>query len=302
MLAVAFLPFVAFGLLALVPMLDTGEDEVIEDDVVIDDPDMEDPTGEEEEGDAPDGDAGEDPVDPDAEEPVAEDPDAEENPAATVVTITDSDGATRDVEVTEDDVVGDAPVDIDGSELRDVFVAPDEPTVAVRLNGFGGDDSMEFGYSTSVDPGEGVDVLDLTISQEALANGELEAGVVTFDDPVDGLVVEIEDDAVGFLHEVRVNASEAVDDDTVRETVTLFYILSPNEELGIDEEASAAAGRVIFEDGAQVIVEIDLGTETTTTVAGEDGAEPTEDVTGRINDDPTVVLNRDVTSTQTIDV
>lgn len=292
MLAVALLPALLFGLFALVPMLDTSSDDDLEDDgtfeglgvanaVTVEDPEGEDPVG----GEDPDA------VDPDGEDPDEVDP--------TVVSITGEDGVTLDVEVTPNE--DGSPVDVDGSEQGDVIESPNETTTPLQLNGFGGDDTIGFGYSTSVDPGADNDELALTITQAALDNGDLEAGIVTFDDSADVLAIDIEDGAEGFLHEVRINSSDTVDESTTTETATLFYVLSANEELSIDAAASAAAGEVVFEDGAQVLVQIDLGTETTTTGTDEAG-EPTQEVTGAINEDPAIAINRDVTSEQTLDI
>lgn len=157
MLAVALLPALLFGLFALVPMLDTSSDGDREDD-----PDLEGLGIVDTDGDA----------DPDVEEPDVEDPDVVDPDvvAPDVVSLTGEDGATVDVEATptEDGI----PVDVDGSELGDVIASPTAPTTPIQLNGLGGDDTIGFGYSTSVAPGLGDDELTLTITQAALDNGD----------------------------------------------------------------------------------------------------------------------------------
>lgn len=157
MLAVALLPALLFGLFALVPMLDTSSDGDREDD-----PDFEGLGIVDTDGDA----------DPDVEEPDVEDPDVVDPDvvAPDVVSLTGEDGATVDVEATPTE--DGTPVDVDGSELGDVIASPTAPTTPIQLNGLGGDDTIGFGYSTSVAPGLGDDELTLTITQAALDNGD----------------------------------------------------------------------------------------------------------------------------------
>jgi hypothetical protein len=133
-----------FGLFALVPMLDTSSDGDRKDD-----PDFEGLGIVDTDGDA----------DPDVEEPDVEDPDVVDPDvvAPDVVSLTGEDGT---------------PVDVDGSELGDVIASPTAPTTPIQLNGLGGDDTIGFGYSTSVAPGLGDDELTLTITQAALDNGD----------------------------------------------------------------------------------------------------------------------------------
>ena len=276
MLAVGLLPFIAFGLLALVPMLDTASDDPIAE---------EDPVPEE------------DPV-------VREDPVVGEDPVTntlTSVSVTDADGIETIVEFDSANAVAGEVDTVDGTALRDVIVAPDEATVPLQIKTLEGDDAVQFGFGTSVDPGEGVDVLDLTITAAALANGNLAGGTVDFADTDDALAIEVEDDATGFLHEIRVTLNEAPDAATASQTEVLIYVLSDAEILTIDDAATATAGELVFDQPAQVLVQVNLGTETTVTGTDAEG-NPTTTVTGGINDDPTIVLNRDVTSEQTITV
>lgn len=116
--------------------------------------------------------------------------------APDVVSLTGEDGATVDVEATPTE--DGTPVDVDGSELGDVIASPTAPTTPIQLNGLGGDDTIGFGYSTSVAPGLGDDELTLTITQAALDNGD---GADTFNisarnvfsDPEAGIFTQIED-------------------------------------------------------------------------------------------------------------
>ncbi len=173
--------------------------------------------------------------------------------------------------------------------------ASSDPTVAVKLNGKGGDDTIAFGFSSSADGGAGSDDLELTITEDALSNGNLEFGTVVFDDDDDVLTIEIKDDVAGFLHEVRILSTEEPDAETEEDTETLFYILNQSDTLSVDEEASFRAGEIVFEDGAQVVAQIDLGTEVVTMSLDENG-DPVEVVSGAINDTPMILLNRTVAS------
>jgi len=183
MLAVALLPALLFGLFALVPMLDTSSDGDREDD-----PDFEGLGIMDTDGDA----------DPDVEEPDVEDPDVVDPDvvAPDVVSLTGEDGATVDVEATPTE--DGTPVDVDGSELGDVIASPTAPTTPIQLNILSGDDTIGFGYSTSVAPGLGDDELTLTITQAALDNGDgadtfnISASNV-FSDPEAGIFAQIED-------------------------------------------------------------------------------------------------------------
>lgn len=273
MLAAGLIPILAFGLLALLPMLETTDTS--DEDVTEEDPVLEDPEGEEPEG----------------EEPVAADP--------TTITITDVGGEDRDVVVDGTEAEAGERSVVEGSEQRDVVEVPTNPTVNIQLNTLGGDDAIGFGFSTSVDPGEGSDVLTLDITQEALENGALEFGVITFDDSDDALAIEVDEAAAGFIHEVRVVSSQTVDDTTTTETETIYYVLGGTDTLFVNEEATAETGTLVLEDGTQVLTEIDLGTLTRVTGTNEAG-EATETVTGEINEDPTILVNRDVSSEQTI--
>lgn len=255
MFTMATLPLLVFSLLSLFPMLGT----LLPD---LDEPDTEP------EPDAPDIVPIGDGIIPDK----AGDPDS----ALSQKVLTENDPADEDAVV------------VDGSELRDL-------RTDIALDEKGRDDTIAFSYASSVDGGEGSDYFELTITEDALADGELEFGTVAFDDPADVLTITLDDNATGFLHEVRILSTEEPDVNTEADTETMFYILNQSDTLSVDQEASLLAGEVVFEDGAQVLAQVDLGTEVTISGYDEDGF-PTETVTGAINDMPVILLNRAVSS------
>jgi len=254
MLAVGLLPFLAFGLLALVPMLDTSGD---------------DPTTDED----------------------------TDTPDITTVTVTDGAGVETVVEFDPADAVVGQTATVEGTATNDTVVAPNEASVPLQINTLDGDDTISFGFGASVDPGEGTDQLNLTLTSAALSNDDLSGGTVDMSGTDDALAIDIEDAATGFLHEVRFQNTDTPDATTTIDSETLIYVLSQSDTLTVDTAASEVAGNVVFVEATQVLVELDLGSETT--VTGTDAAgNPTSDVTGAINTDPTVLVNRDIATEQ----
>lgn len=337
MMFAALLPIVAFGLLALVPMFDSDtsdtDDTASDDDVVDvgdgttgddptgdgttgDDPTGDGTTGDDPTGDDPTGDGttGDDPTgDPTTEDPTTEDPTTDpetptddtvdpEPASGTTVVISAADGTERTIDISDDTVFDPtSPPVVEGSEEAETVVASPTPSTEIALNTLGGDDVVSFGYSTSVDPGAGADVLTLEITPEALGNEELNFGTITFNDPTDALTINIPDETTGFLHEIEVQSTTSPEEGTSEQTTTLYYVLSPSQSLtqAPDADGEPASETPAFVEDVQIIAQIDLGTVTTVTTTDDAGV-TTDTVTSDANTDPLIALNRDVTSTATI--
>ncbi len=217
------------------------------------------------------------------ETPEPEIPDGESDEyVAGVTTITvETDGETATT--TFDDVdFGVAPT-VSGTELRDIIAASDDTGLEMNLDGGAGDDSISFGFGASVTPGEGDDIMDLSVTRNALAS-ESEFGVIDLTDADDALSVNFEDETPEFVHTVRGQTIETIDGTEVR-TEWVDYYVSDSAELSRAD---------LIDDNTY---DAQSATRVFRAIIGQGAATGTID----INADPAITLNRTIASAANLD-
>jgi len=138
------------------------------------------------------------------------DPDYVSGPT-TILTTTNGETSTT----TFDDVdFGVAPTVL-GTDERDQIDASDDTGLEINIEAGAGDDNISFGFGASVDGGEGVDVLALSVTGNALASNS-DAGTIDLTDSDDALVVNFEDGTPEFVHAVRGQTITEVDGVTIQ--------------------------------------------------------------------------------------
>lgn len=212
----------------------------------------------------------------------------------TRITIADLAGVSRSVELSGDDFDGLVP-DISASDGPDIISVDEGASQGANLLGLAGDDQILFGYGISADPGEGDDSLTLAISGSALEEASLAAGTVVLSDRSDALKISIDPALGGHIHEVQINQIVNPNLQTEIETARLFYVHAASATLALNEQASLNSGQPVFPDEGEILVQIELGSVTTFTSADDDG-NPLQEVTGALNSDPAITLDRAVTS------
>lgn len=192
----------------------------------------------------------------------------------TVTVETDGETATS----TFDDVeFGLAPT-VTGTDERDIMTSSDETGFEVNLDAGAGDDAISFGFGASVDSGEGNDVMDLTVTRNALAsdNG---AGTIDLTDDADSLSVTFEATTPEFVHTVRGQSTSTVDGVAVQ-TDWIDYYVSDRADIS----------DVGFDDNN--LYDSQDTTRVFRAVIGEGStADPAV-----INADPSIIVNRTVSS------
>ena len=195
---------------------------------------------------------------------------------ATTVTV-ETDGETE-TSIFEDIDYGVAPT-VSGSDFRDIISASDQSGLEINLDAGAGDDFTSFRFGASVIPGEGSDIMSLSVTQNALAsdNG---AGVIDMTDANDSLDVTFEDTTPEFMHTVRGQSIEVVDGVTVQTDWIDYYVSD-----------SADLGTATLDDN-------DLyGPETATRVFRVVIGEGTAAAPADPNTDPSISINRDIATT-----
>lgn len=201
------------------------------------------------------------------------DPDYVSGPT-TILTTTNGETSTT----TFDDVdFGVAPTVL-GTDERDQIDASDDTGLEINIEAGAGDDNISFGFGASVDGGEGVDVLALSVTGNALASNS-DAGTIDLTDSDDALVVNFEDGTPEFVHAVRGQTITEVDGVTIQ-TDWIDYYVSDNADLGAD---NLDADNLFAATDATRVFRATIG-------------EGTDDFPADINETPTVQFNRTIAS------
>lgn len=166
---------------------------------------------------------------------------------------------------------------VSGTAERDIITADYETGMPLTLEGDDGDDVISFGFGADVAGGAGSDVLNLSVTRNALAS-ESDAGVIDLTDSNDALAVTFEDTTPAFVHIIRGQSTAQVEGVTLQ-TDWVDYYVSDQADLNTADIANG------LYDGADA-------TRVFRAVIGEG----TADAPAMINEDATINVNREIAS------
>ena len=237
---------------------------------------------EDEDADADQGGDSDEDADPEAGEGDADETDPLPYVSGPTTVIVEPDGEEPTTNIFEDVDFGVAPT-VSGSDARDTIDVTDTTGFELNIDAGAGDDVVNFGFGASVDGGEGADILTLSVTPNALAS-DSDAGTLDLSDAADALTINFADETPEFVHTVRGSTTETIDGIEVR-TDWIDYYVSNSQTLNQDDVSNT--GLYDTADATRVF----------RAVLGEN---PSNAEVSTVNEDPTVIINREIASEITL--